>query len=116
MKNLIIACVTLAVIAGLVYILSGLDVLKIEGLDTGDAPAGIAYIAGGCYIIGSQLIFWQKRGLWITGAVINALVVIFFYVMYAGNTDVLLSVPGLATKAAQVLLEIGLVTLIVKNR
>ncbi|MBE9508222.1 MAG: hypothetical protein IMY86_09240 [Chloroflexi bacterium] len=59
------------------------------------------------------MILARKRWLWVIGAVINALVIVMFIAAYAARPGVLFSVPGLATKSAQILLEIGLIYLIV---
>jgi len=39
-------------------------------------------------------------------------VLLLFFIMYAGQPDIILSIPGLGTKSAQALLEIGLIYLI----
>jgi len=43
-------------------------------------------------------------------------VIVGFIAAYAGRPSVLFSVPGLATKSAQILLEIGLIYLIVTHK
>ena len=113
MKTTLLSLLTLALLAALVYFLMGAGVLQPGDLQADDAPAGIAYFAGVCYIIGGLLILARKRWLWVVGAVINALVIVMFISAYAARPSVLFSVPGLATKSAQILLEIGLIYLIV---
>ena len=49
------------------------------------------------------------------GAVINALVILFFFSMYQERPAVLLSPGGIVSKAAQILLEVGLIYLIVTD-
>lgn len=105
-------CLALAVIAAATYFLMGLDVLQPGDLSPEDAPPAITWVIGGCYIVGGGLILLRRRWLWITGAVINLLVIVFFVVMYAGRPDVMFSAPGLITKISQLLLEAGLVYLI----
>lgn len=113
MKATLLSLVTLALLAALVYFLTGAGVLQPGELQTDEAPAGIAYFAGACYVVGGLLILARKRWLWVIGAVINALVIVMFIAAYAARPAVLFSFPGLATKAAQILLEIGLIYLIV---
>lgn len=100
-------------ISSLFYFLTGAGFLPPGDLPAEDAPAGIAYVAGACYAVGGFLILARKRWLWIVGAVINALVIVFFFAGYAGRPGVLFSLAGLGTKSAQILLEIGLITMIV---
>jgi hypothetical protein len=107
--------VVLALFAAASYVMMGQHVLA-TGLAP-DADGGvIAYVAAGAYLLGGLLILLQRRWLWITGLVINTLVLFFFFSMYSGNPAVLLSPGGLASKAAQVLLEVGLVYLIFAGR
>ncbi len=113
MKVTLLSLVTLALLAALVYFLMGAGVLQPGDLQADDAPAGIAYFAGACYVIGGLLILARKRWLWVIGAVINGLVIVMFISAYAARPSVLFCVPGLATKSAQILLEIGLIYLIV---
>jgi len=113
MKATLLGLLALALLAALVYFLMGAGVLQPGDLQTDEAPAGIAYIAGACYAVGGLLILARRRWLWVIGAVINALVIVMFIAAYAARPTVLLSTPGLATKAAQILLEIGLIYLIV---
>ena len=113
MKGLIIGCVVLAGLAALFYFLTGAGILQPGELDVEEAPSTIAYVAGAGYVVGGLLILVRKRWLWIIGAVINALVIMIFFIMYAGRPVVMFSVPGLATKSAQILLELGLFYLVV---
>jgi len=52
----------------------------------------------------------------VVGAIINALVIVVFIAAYAARSGVLFCAPGLATKSAQILLEIGLIYLIVTHK
>jgi len=112
MRVTLLGLETLALLAALVYFLMGAGVLQPGDLQADDAPAGIAYFAGACYVIGGLLILARKRWLWVIGAVINGLVIAMFIAASAARPAVLFSVPGLATKSAQILLEIGLIYLI----
>ncbi len=113
MKKLMTVCIALAIITGLVYFLTGAGVLTVPGLDANAAPAAIPYIAGGCYILGGLLILTRKTGLWITGAIINLLVIFIFFMAYNQKPDIMYSIPGLTTKITQLLLEVGLISLII---
>jgi len=116
MKVKLPGLLTLALLAALVYFLMGAGVLQPGDLQADDAPAGIAYFASACYVVGGLLILARKHWLWVIGAVINALVIVGFFAAYAARPSVLFSVPGLATKSAQILLEIGLIYLIVTHK
>jgi hypothetical protein len=63
-------------------------------------------------LIGGLLILLRRRWLWIIGAVINALVILFFVQLYQNRSVVLFSPGGLVSKAAQLLLEATLLYLI----
>jgi hypothetical protein len=116
MKATSLGLLALALLAGVVYFLMGAGALQPGDLPTDEAPAGIAYFAGACYVGGGLLILARKRWLWVIGTVINALVIVMFISAYAARPAVLFSVPGLVTKAAQILLEIGLIYLVVAHR
>jgi len=116
MKATLLGLLTLALLAALVYFLMGAGVLQPGDLQADEAPAGIAYFAGICYVVGGLLILARKRWLWVIGAVINALVIVMFIAAYAARPAVLFSLPGLATKSAQILLEMGLIYLIVTHK
>jgi hypothetical protein len=112
MSKLMVVCLVLALIAAAVYFLMGFDVISVDSLNTADAPAGIVFVAGGCYILGGLLILTRRRWLWIVGLVMNTLVMGIFFAMYNQKPDVMFSLPGLGTKIAQILLEIGLIYLV----
>ncbi len=107
------ADVGLAGAVALAYLLIGGGILAVGDLQQADAPPAIIYVCAGCYLLGGRLILLRRRGLWIAGAVINALVLLFFFSAYAARPAVLFSPGGLLTKAAQLLLEAGLLYLIV---
>jgi hypothetical protein len=107
------ADVGLAGAAALAYLLIGAQVLAVGDLSPAEGPPLIIYFCAGCYLLGGLLSLLQRRALWIAGAVINALVVLFFFSAYAARPAVLFSPGGLLTKAAQLLLEVGLIYLIV---
>jgi hypothetical protein len=94
------AAVSLTLIAALSYILVALDVLGVGDLQQGEKPAGIIYVAAGCYLLGGLLILLRNRGLLLFGAFVNA---------------VLLSPGGLVSKVAQILLEVALIYVIAVN-
>ena len=115
MQKLALVSMLLATAAAVVYILTGLGVLTVPGLAE-DPPAAIPYVCAACYIVGGLLILTGKRWLLVLGAAINLMVMGFFFAMYNQNSDVMFSLPGLGTKIAQILLEIGLIALIVRKR
>jgi len=116
MKTLMICCSALALIAGIFYFLIGTNLLIIPSLNQEDAPPIIAFIAGTCYIAGSLLILLKKRWLWITGIVLNFLVIAIFFLMYSQRPEIMFSVGGLSIKVTQILLEAGLIFLAVSFR
>lgn len=109
-------CLGLALAAALVYFLTGAGVLETEDLKPDESPPGIAYVAGACYVAGGFLILTRKRRLWVAGAIVNALVIVAFVGAYVERPSVLLCAPGVASKVAQILLEVGLVYLILTHK
>jgi hypothetical protein len=107
--------VGLALIAALSYVLIDLHVLAVGDLGADEMPSGIVYAAAGSYFLGGLLILLRRRWLWIIGAIINALVMLIFVSAYLQRPAVMFSPGGLASKAAQLLLEAGLITLIVSD-
>ena len=105
--------VALALLAALSYLLIQFGILGVGDLQTAEGPAVIVYVAAGCYLLGGLLILLHRRWLWITGAVINAFVILFFVMAYANRPSVMFSPGGLVTKAAQLLLEVSLLYLII---
>jgi len=104
--------VALAFVTALSYILMQFNVLGVGDLKMDEKPAGIIYAAAGCYLLGGLLILLRNRGLLTFGAVINALVIFFFFSMYQNRPTVMFSPGGLVSKIAQALLEITLLYLI----
>ena len=102
-------------LAALAYVLIGVGVLAVGDVPRDEASVNIAYIAAGGYLLGGLLILLRRRGLWIIGVVINALVLLFFFQMYQNRPVVIFSPGGLASKAAQLLLEVGLIYLIITD-
>jgi hypothetical protein len=113
MKTTMIACTVLALIAAVVYVLVGTDVVSIPALGAEQAPVAIFYIAAGCYLVGGLLVLWRKRWLWAVGLAANTFVIAIFFLAYHQEPEMMLSTAGLATKMAQVLLEVGLIYLVV---
>lgn len=105
--------VALAVIAALAYLLIAAGLLGVGDLKVAQDGGTIVYVAAGCYLLGGLLILVYRRWLWMVGAVINLLVMLFFFQMYQDRPAVLFSPGGLISKAAQLLLEIFLLYLIV---
>ncbi len=104
---------TLAVIAALAYVLIAAGMLGVGNLQVAQEGGAIVYVAAGCYLLGGLLILVQRRWLWIIGALINLLVMLFFFRMYQDRPDVLFSPGGLISKGAQLFLEVALLYLIV---
>ena len=104
--------VALALVAAVSYLLIQLGILGVGDLKTAEGPAAIVYVAAGSYLLGALLILVRRRWLWIIGAVINALVILFFVMMYLNRPAVMFSPGGLTTKIAQLLLEVCLLALI----
>ena len=84
------------------------DVLGVGGL-------ALANSIGVTVEISALLILLRRRGLWIFGLVMNTLVLLFFFQMYQARPAVIFSPGGLATKAAQILLEVTLIGIIFTN-
>ncbi len=104
--------VALALIAALSYIMIQLGMLGVGDLQPAEGSAAIVYVAAGSYLLGGLLILVRSRWLWTVGAVINALVILFFVMAYQNRPAVMFSPGGLATKAAELLLEVSLLYLI----
>ena len=103
----------LALVAALGYLLIALDMLPVGDLQPAEGPAAIVFVAAGCYGLGGLLILAGRRWLWMIGAAINALVILFFVMAYLSRPSVMFSPGGLTTKTAQILLEVCLLYLIV---
>jgi hypothetical protein len=93
----------------------GFQLAGCGGFRADERPSGIIYVAAGSYLVGGLLILLRRRWLWVMGAVINALVILFFFSIYQERPAVLLSPGGIISKAAQILLEVGLIYLIVTD-
>jgi hypothetical protein len=96
--------VALAVVAAAAYLLIAFNLLGVGDVHGAEKPPAIIFVAAGCYLLGGMLILLGKRWLWVAGALINVLVVTFFYSMYQNRLSVILSPGGLITKVAQILL------------
>ena len=115
-KSIMLVCLALALISALLYVFLILGILTAGELAADqEVPTGF-YIVPASYVIGGLLIFLKKPWLWMAGAVLNAIPIVVFYAAYAGRPDIMLSAPGLISKIAQVMLEIGLVYLIVASK
>ena len=116
MKTTTIACAVLAFIAAAVYALVGTNVISIPRLGASEAPVAIFYIAAGCYLVGGLLVLWRRRWLWTVGLAANTWVISIFFLAYHHKPEMMVSAAGLATKIAQVLLEVGLIYLVAAGR
>jgi hypothetical protein len=116
MKRLMTACFILALIAALGYGLMGIGVISPGDTGNGGGPPAFDWIMLAGYIVGGLLISLRKRWLWITGACLNAAVILGFIIMYAGKPSVMFSAPGLLTKIPQIILEVALIYLIFKYK
>lgn len=105
--------VALALVAALSYLMIQMGVLGVGDLKPSEQPSAIVYMAAGCYVLGGLLILLRRRWLWNVGAVINALVILFFAMAYIHRPSVMFSTGGLVTKITQLLLEVCLLVLIV---
>lgn len=107
--------VALALFTALSYLLIQFKVLGVGDLQGSEKPAGIIFVAAGCYLLGGLLILLKNRWLLLFGAFINAMVVLFFFSMYQNRPAVMLSPGGLISKIAQILLEVALIYVIAVN-
>ena len=107
--------VALALFTALAYVLINASVLAVGDVPHEEGSTTMAYIAAGCSFVGGLSILLRRRWLWISGAVMNALVLLFFFQMYQARPVVIFSPGGLATKIAQVLLEVCLIYLIIAD-
>lgn len=100
----------------IVYFLAGLDVLS-DGLvpEADESPPFIFFVAGVFYLLVGYLVHLKKRRLRLTLGILNALIILVYFQMWAGTSAVLISPAGLGTKIFQILLEIGLIYLIIKT-
>lgn len=105
----------LALLTALSYVLINAGILTVGDVLHEEGSTAIAYIAAGCYFVGGLLILLRRRWLWLIGLAMNTLVLLFFFQMYQNRPSVVFSPGGLATKIAQVLLEMCLIYLVVAD-
>jgi hypothetical protein len=105
--------VGLSLLAAVSYLLIERQLLAVGDLQTADRPATIVLVAAACYALGALLILVRRAWLWIVGAGVNLLVILFFVLAYLGRPSVMFSPGGLVTKSAQIFLEVCLLALIV---
>jgi hypothetical protein len=105
----------LALVAALIYVLIALDILAVGDLTPAEDQASVIYVAAGSYLVGGLLILLRNRWLWVVGAVMNALVILFFFQQYQNRPEVALSAGGLVSTATQLLLEVTLLYLIISD-
>lgn len=100
-----LSATALALVTALVYFAIGFGLVS---ADFQSPPAPVMLTAGAAYLIGGGLILVAGRRLMLTGAVINALVLILFAVSaIAGNATI--DGLSLSGKTAQVALGIFLI-------
>ena len=116
MKTTMIACTVLALMAAVAYALAGTNVIPVPTLGAEEAPVAIFSMAAGCYLVGGLLVLWRRRWLWTVGLAANTWVISIFFLAYHQKPEMMVSAPGLATKIAQVLLEVGLIYLVAAGR
>ena len=109
------AAVALALFTAFSYLLMQFNILGVGDLEVSEKPAGIIYVAAGCYLLGGLLILLRSRWLLLFGAFINAMVILFFFNLYQDRPAVMFSPAGLISKIAQILLEITLIYVIATN-
>jgi hypothetical protein len=107
--------VGLAFFSALAYVMIVWDILGVGDLQMAADGDVIVYIAAGGYLLGGLLILLRRNWLWIIGALINALVMLFFFKLYQNRPAVMFSPGGLVTKIPQLLLEATLIYLIVSD-
>jgi hypothetical protein len=107
--------VVLALVAAIAYVLIAVDLLGIGDLKMESDGDAIVYVAAGGYLLGGLLILVRRRWLWIIGALINALVMLFFFKLYQARPAVMFSPGGIVTKIPQLLLEVALIYLIITD-
>lgn len=122
-KTISWVCLVLALVAALGYFLMGAGIIQagdpvLNDASSSDttAPWGFDWIAGGFYVIAGLALLLKKRWVPVTLAVINIIPIAGFYFMWADRPDVLWSAPGLITKVAQILLELGLVFYLIRSK
>lgn len=113
--RLVWLAVALALVAALAYLLIVWKILGVGDLQMAADGDAIVYVAAGGYLLGGLLILVRRRWLWIMGAVINALVMLFFFRLYQDYPSVMFSPGGIITKVPQLLLEATLIYLIVTD-
>jgi hypothetical protein len=107
--------VGLALVTALSYLLMQFNILGVGDLDVSEKPAGIIYVAAGCYLLGGLLILLRNRWLLLFGTFINAMVILFFFNLYYDRPALMFSPGGLVSKIAQTLLEVTLIYVMVVN-
>lgn len=105
----------LALLAALGYVMIASRVLAVGDLRLDQESGAIIYVAAGGYLLGGLLILLRRRWLWIVGVGVNTLVLLFFFQMYQNRPAVVFSPGGLVSKAAQLLLEVSLIYLIITD-
>jgi hypothetical protein len=107
--------VALALVSAVAYVMIIWNILGVGDLQMAADGDVIVYVAAGGYLLGGLLILLRRRWLWIVGAVINALVMLFFFRLYQDRPTVMFSPGGIITKVPQLLLEATLIYLILTD-
>ena len=74
--------VGLSLLAAISYLLIERQLLAVGDLQTADRPATIVLVAAACYALGGLLILVRRAWLWMVGAGVNLLVILFFVLAY----------------------------------
>lgn len=114
-RGVIWIAMALALLTALSYVLINAGALTVGDVLYEEGSTAIAYIAAGCYFVGGLLILLRRCWLWILGLAMNTLVLLAFFQMYQNRLLILFSPGGLATKIAQLLLEVCLIYLIIAS-
>jgi hypothetical protein len=91
------------------------NVLGVGDLQMEERPAGIIFVAAGCYLLGGLLIPLRNRWLLLFGTFINAMVILFFFNLYQDRPAVTFSPGGMVSKITQILLEAVLIYILAVN-
>lgn len=114
-RNMPLIALGLALLTALTYILIALNILSVGDPKVASEGGSIVYVAAGCYLFGGLLILLRNRWLLLFGALINFMVIFFFYSMYQARPEILFSPGGLVSKLTEALLEIPLLLTLVAS-
>jgi hypothetical protein len=104
--------ISLGSFAGIAYVLVALNVLTVGNLNMTRAPMALVCAAALSYLAAGLLILPRDRRLLVAGAILNAMMMLFFFDLYQNHPSSITWSPGTATQAAQLLLEALLIGLL----